>query len=206
MSSFRRVEVRKQDRILDDFFKVDRVLVSYEQDDGTISPPESRLIFERGDSVAIMLLNLDRRRLVLVNQFKVPSLIGRRRDDPNTMDGWITEAVAGMVDPGETPEQTVIRETEEETGYRIRNPRLIGKFFSSPGGTSERIFLYFAEVRDADRVGKGGGIEGENITIEDVSPKELFNRLTKGAIEDPKLAIGAYWLKDHLQGSRPAAD
>jgi nudix-type nucleoside diphosphatase (YffH/AdpP family) len=199
MSSFRRVDVRTQERILDDFFKVDRVLVSHEHNDGTMSSPERRLIFERGDSVGVMIFNLDTRRVVLVNQFKVPSLIGRRRDDPNTMDGWITEAVAGMVDPGETPEQTVILETEEETGYRIRNPKLIGKFFSSPGGTSERIFLYFAEVRDADRVGKGGGIEGESITVHDVSLKDLFSRLMNGAIEDPKLAIGAYWLKDHLR-------
>ncbi len=198
MSSFRRVEVRRQDRILDDFFKVDRLLVSYEQNDGTMSAPERRLIFERGDSVGVMLFYLDTRRVVVVNQFKVPSLIGRHRDDPNTMDGWITETVAGMVDPGETPKQTVIRETWEETGYRIRSPRLIGKFFSSPGGTSERIFLYFAEVRDADRVGRGGGIEGEDITVQDASLEELFSRLTKGSIDDPKLLIGAYWLKDHL--------
>jgi nudix-type nucleoside diphosphatase (YffH/AdpP family) len=199
MSKFRGVEVRRQKRILDDFFKVDEVLVSYQHNDGTMGPAERRFIFERGDAAAIMLLNVDNTSAVLVDQFKVPSLIGRQRDDPATMDGWITEAIAGMVDPKETPEQTIIRETMEETGYRIENPRLISKFFSSPGGTSERIFLYFAEVREADRVSDGGGLDGENITVVHMPLKDLFERLANGSIEDPKLAIGAYWLKEHLR-------
>ena len=122
---------------------------------------QTREVFERGNSVAVLLLNVDTESVVLVNQFKVPSMIGRRRDDPTTTDGWITEATAGMIDENETPEQAIIRETEEETGYRIKSPMLISKFFSSPGGTSERIFLYFAEVRKTDRVGEGGGLKGE---------------------------------------------
>src|SRR5262249_28300157 len=92
----------------------------------------------------------------MVDQFRVPTLIARRRDNPATTDGWITEAVAGMIAPGETAEQAIIRETLEETGYRINKPELICKFFSSPGGTSERIFLYFSEVSEVDRVGAGG--------------------------------------------------
>ena len=65
------------------------------------------------------------------------------------------EAVAGMIDPGETAEEAIIRENLEETGYRISKPELICKFFSSPGGTSERVFLYFSEVSKVDRVGDG---------------------------------------------------
>ena len=59
--------------------------------------------------------------MIVVDQFKAPTLIARRRDNPATTDGWITEAVAGMIDPGETAEEAIIREALEETGYRIAN-------------------------------------------------------------------------------------
>jgi nudix-type nucleoside diphosphatase (YffH/AdpP family) len=201
MSDSRKAEIHQEIRRFDGFFKVDEVLVSHERPDGTMSPDEKREIFERGDAAAIILLNLDKQCVVLVNQFKVPSMIARRRDNRNTTDGWVTEATAGMIDGEETPRQTIIRETLEETGYEIKNPQLITKFFSSPGGTSERIFLFFAEVRDADRVNKGGGLSGEDITVLDVPLADLFDRLDKGLIDDPKLAIGAYWLKDHLKSA-----
>src|SRR5262245_21102407 len=129
---------------------------------------------------------------------KVPALIARRRDNPATTDGWIMEAVAGMIDIGETAEEAIIRETLEETGYRISKPELICKFFSSPGGTSERIFLYFSEVREADRIGEGGGVPGEDVRVVRRSTHELFAQLERCQIEDPKLAIAAYWLQGHI--------
>lgn len=199
MSGSRKAEIRKQTRLFDDFFKIDEVIVSHQRKDGTMSPDERRLVFERGDAVAVILYNADTKTVIIVDQFKVPSLIGRRRDDPQTTDGWITEATAGMIDPGETAETAIKREAMEETGYSIGNPQLICKFFSSPGGTSERIFLYFAEVRESDRIGEGGGLPGEDVTVIRIPVDQLFKRLANGEIDDPKLAIGAYWLKDRLK-------
>lgn len=197
MEAPRKVEIHGITRKFDCFFKIDEVDVSHQQRDGTMDR-QKRLVFERGDSVAVLLLDLDTESVVLVNQFKVPAMVGRRRDDPATTDGWITEATAGMIDAKETPEQAIIRETREETGYDIKNPKLIGKFFSSPGGTSERIFLYFAEVREADRVGSGGGLSDEDITVVHMPVTDLFSQLDKGSIEDPKLIVGAYYLKDYM--------
>lgn len=206
MQESRKAVIHGITRKFDGFFKIDEVDVSHRQRDGKMRR-HTREVFERGDSVAVVLLNVDAETVVLVNQFKVPALIGRRRGDPATIDGWITETPAGTIDDDETPEQAVIRETAEETGYRIKDPQLISKFFSSPGGASERIFLYFAEVRKTDRVGEGGGLEGEDIAVIDMPVGELFAQLDKGSIEDPKLAIGAYWLKAYLgkrrEGLRP---
>lgn len=190
-----RAVIARQQRLFDDFFKIDELLVTHRQIDGTTSSVQRRLVFERGDSVAVLLFNRDRRAVVLVEQFKAPTLIARRRDDPATTDGWLVEPLAGMIDTGEAPEAAAIRETLEETGYRIREPELIGRFFVSPGGTSERVFLYFAEVGDADRVGMGGGIDDEDIKVLDIGLEELFEQLARGLIEDAKLAIGAYWLQ-----------
>ena len=165
MPSRRRVEIRSQRRLFDDFFKIDEVIVSHQQYDGKMSADQRRLVFERGDAVAVLLFNIDTRSVVLVEQFKVPALIGRRRDDSGIQDGWITEVMAGMIGPAETAEEAAIRETLEETGYQIKAPELICKFLSSPGGTSERIFLYFAQVSEAAKPGKGGGLGDSGLVI-----------------------------------------
>jgi ADP-ribose pyrophosphatase len=226
MKSRRRVDIRSQKRLFDDFFKIDEYVVSYElfpakkitkKDEGKKDPPfvafakpnekplegmsdyVRRLNFERGDAVGVLLFNIDTRSVVLVNQFKLPTLIGRRRDDSASLDGWVLEVMAGMIPWGETPEETAVRETLEETGYEIENPIFICKFLSSPGGTSERIYLYFATVTDSNRPGADEiGVGDENIQVLELSVNDLFRQLEKGEIDDPKLAIAAYWLKDHM--------
>jgi nudix-type nucleoside diphosphatase (YffH/AdpP family) len=199
MSRHRRVAIRGQNRLFDDFFKVDEVIVAHQRYDGSMSSDERRLVFERGDAVAILLFDADVRSIVLVEQFRLPALVARRRDDASTTDGWITELIAGMIDAGETSEQAAVRETFEETGYRIAKPRRIGEFFSSPGGSSERFTLYFAQVDEAQRLGNGGGVAGEeDISVFKLGVDDLFARLAQGAINDPKLAIAGYWLKDNI--------
>jgi len=198
MPGSRKTEIHGVVRKFDGFFKVDEVDVSHQTLDGEMSR-QQRLVFERGDAVAVLLYDYETDEVVLVNQFRAPALVARRRDDPKAQDGWITETVAGMIDAGETPEAAVIRETMEETGYRISNPEPIGTFLSSPGGTSERIFLYFAKVNRRDKVDRGGGIDDEDVAIVHMSAGELFNRLADRRIEDPKLAIAAYWLQNRLR-------
>jgi nudix-type nucleoside diphosphatase (YffH/AdpP family) len=193
-----RAVITRQRRLFDDFFKIDELFVTHRQNNGTMSSAQRRLVFERGDSVAVLPFSRDRRAVVLVEQFKAPALVARRRDDPATTDGWLVETLAGMIDDGETPEAAAIRETLEETGYQIRTAELIGRYFVSPGGTSERVFLYFAEVTDADRTDEGGGIDDEDIRVLHVGLAELFERLARGLIEDAKLAIGALWLQGRL--------
>jgi nudix-type nucleoside diphosphatase (YffH/AdpP family) len=198
MMSGKAVIVRQR-RVFDDFFKIDEFLVVHEQVDGTMSAAQTRLVFERGDAVAVLLFDPLRGSVVLVEQFRMPVLAARRRDHPSTGDGWIIETVAGMIDANETPEAAVIRETLEETGYAIQQPHLIGRFFSSAGGTSERIFLYFAEVAEANRAAPGGGIGDEDVKVVQLGLDDLFERIARGTIEDPKLLIAANWLRNRLR-------
>ncbi len=196
-----RVVITAERRVFDDFFKVDEFDVSHRQLDGAMSAVQRRLVFERGDAVAVLLFNVERKSVVLVEQFRLPALIGRRRDHPSTDEAWLLEAVAGMIDRGETPEVAAAREAFEETGYRVRALEPVGRFFTSPGGTSERIFLYFAQVADADRVGPGCGLGDEDVHVVEMPVEDLFARLGQGLLEDPKLIIAAYWLRDRLQQS-----
>jgi len=200
-----RAVIERERRVFDDFFKIDEFLVTHRRIDGTMSASQRRLVFERGDSVAVLLFNADTKSVILVEQFRMPALAGRRRDDPSTTDGWITETVAGGVDGNETPAAAAMREVFEETGFRLRELQLIGKLFSSPGGTSERVFVYFAEVTDADQIGTGGGDGDEDIKVVPLPIDELFDRVAAGSIEDPKLLIAAYWLQNRLKSRPPPA-
>lgn len=200
MSSPADVVIREKRRVFDGFFKLDEVTVSHRQFDGAMSPDKKLLIFERGDAVAALIFNRDTGQVVLVEQFKVPTL------EKSNTGGFITEVMAGMIRAGESPQEAVVRETLEETGYRIRDPELIATFFSSPGGSSERIFLYYAVVTEADKAGPGGGkrSEGEDIRLVTMTPDALFERLRSAALDDPKLIIAAYHLKDRLKINPPA--
>ncbi len=120
MQAPRRVKIRKETRLFDDFFKIDEVIVSHEQFNGRMSAYQRRLIFERGDSVSVLLYNPDTNAVVMVNQFKLPSLIARRRDNPATTDGWITEAIAGMIDENENSGGG--HRSRDDGGDRLQNP------------------------------------------------------------------------------------
>jgi nudix-type nucleoside diphosphatase (YffH/AdpP family) len=183
---------REKKRILNDFFKVDEVYLSFEKFDGSMSPVMRRLNFERGDSVAAVLHHKGKGAVFLVNQFKYPAY--------EKGPGWITEVVAGMIDPGENPEHAMRREIMEETGYRVDELTHISNFYVSPGGSSERIFLYCAEVSGTGPVEKGGGLasENEDIQLIELSTSEAFRQLDRGEIEDAKTIIGLMWLRARL--------
>ena len=100
----RKVEIKDQKYIFNDFFKIEECKVSYEKFDGSRTPFIRRLCFERGDSVAALVLNRDDQKILLVNQFKYPTF----KKGP----GWITEIVAGMLGPDEKDTVQIIAPTE----------------------------------------------------------------------------------------------
>ena len=183
-----RVDIRDKRRILDDFFKVEEAHLSFEKFDGTMSPVVRRLNFERGDSVAALLHHTGRDTALLVNQFKYPSY--------EKGPGWITEVVAGMIDKGETPEEAIRREIHEETGYRADRVELISTFYVSPGGSSERIMLYYAVVSGGPSA-KWSGLasENEDIKIIEIPVTDAFGQLRRGEIADAKTIIALMCLE-----------
>ena len=191
-----RVEIVKRERLLDAFFKVDKVTVSHERFSGGMSEPRPFLVMDRGDAVAALLYDPERRKVITIDQFRVPTL-GKSKGG-----GWLVEAVAGMIATdadgsfAETPLETVIREVQEETGYHIAAAKHLCTFFSSPGGSTERTFLFYAEVREADKLSDGCGLEaeGEDIAIVEFDVGEFFAKLDAGEFEDAKLIMAGDWL------------
>ena len=179
-----RIEIRRRQRLLDDFFKVDEVILRHELSDGRLSRPVRRLNLERGNGVAALLFDRDAGRIILVRQFRYPTSL----EGP----GWILEVVAGVRDPGESPETTIRREILEETGYEADKLAEICSFYVTPGGSSEQIRLYFAEVSAMQRRGPGGGLahEGEDIEVVELQESEVWRSLDAGEFMDAKTLVG----------------
>jgi ADP-ribose pyrophosphatase len=186
----RKIVVHEQRLILDDFFRIEEARLQFERYDGSLSPEVRRLSFDRGDCVGVLLTHRTRETVILTEQFRYPS--------HTRGAGWLVEVVAGAVDLGEDPAEAARRETLEETGYRVENVTLITVFFPSPGGSTERVFLFHAEVEDTDRVERGGGVdhEDEDIRVIEWSREEILERLEKGEVLDGKTLIALLWLRD----------
>ncbi|GCE30893.1 ADP-ribose pyrophosphatase [Dictyobacter alpinus] len=185
----KKVEILQKRTVYDDFFKIEEAYLRFRRFDGKMSDPVRRLLFERGDAVAALLVNTDTQKVLMTRQFRYPTL--------EKGPGWLHEIVAGMIDENEEPEDAVKREIEEEIGYRAHALTAIATFYVSPGGSSERIYLYYAEVSNADRVSDGGGLaeEHEDIELIQITFEELWDVLKKGEIRDAKTLIAAQWLQ-----------
>jgi len=193
-ASGKKVVIHDKRRVFEDFFCIDEVSVSFEGRDGRLIGPMRRLSFERGDSVAALVLKRGPEpKILLVEQFKYPAYVHD--------NGWIEETVAGMVDRGESVEEALRREIEEELGYRTSHHETVATFYPSPGGSSERVYLFYCEVSESDAVpGAGGGMtsEGEDIQIIEYGIDDFFEKLANGLFHDPKIIISGLWLKFRL--------
>jgi nudix-type nucleoside diphosphatase (YffH/AdpP family) len=188
----KKVSFESKKQIFDDFFKIEEALLRFERFDGRMSPIVRRLNFERGDSVAALIFNVATERLILVNQFKYPTY--------EKGPGWIIETVAGMIDKGESPETAIRREISEEIGYSVSKLEHISTFYVSPGGSSERIILYYAEVDNKGKDKKGGGITSENEDIEtiELGVEEALRKIERGEIADAKTILGIFWIRNRI--------
>jgi ADP-ribose pyrophosphatase len=188
-----KVSIETEHVIFDDVFKIVEARLAYEKFNGKMSNVLRRLNFERGDSAAAVVFNSTSQQVILTNQFKYPTL---RKNS-----GWIAEIVAGTIAPGETPETTIRRELLDEIGYDASELKKINTFYVSPGGSSERIHLFYAEVRDDTRKTKGGGLasEGEDIQLICINRSDLERLLAEDAFPDAKTIVGLLWLQQHLR-------
>lgn len=154
----------------------------------------TREIIERPDAVAVLPYDPGRRTAVVIRLPRIPVLHAAGQ-------ALLMEAPAGLVDEGEDPVDAVRREAEEECGLKLGTVEPLGRLFSTPGMTTERIGLYLAPYSQTDRTGKGGGVEGEHEEIEvlELPLAELAEQADGGRIEDMK----TYALVQALRVRRP---
>jgi len=101
--------------------------------------------------------------------------------------GMMIEVCAGLLD-ADHPEQCIIRETEEETGYRIPKVTKIMETYMSPGAVTEILHLFTGEYDQSMKVSEGGGLEHEqeNIEVIEIPFDQAYAMIASGEIKDAK--------------------
>jgi ADP-ribose pyrophosphatase len=191
-----RVEVIEQTREYDGVFKLDRVVLRFEKFSGEMSQKLTRLVFERGDSAAVLLYDRQRDAVILVEQFRYPAYA---REGAG---GRLLEIVAGTVDRGRTPEAVARAELVEEAGYVLEELQYVTTFYPSPGASTERIHLYLGYLSSATQIGPGGGTAGtgEDIRVHAVPFNTALQWVRDGLIRDAKTIIALQYLALHTSG------
>ncbi|PQJ82360.1 NUDIX domain-containing protein [Polaribacter glomeratus] len=117
-------------------------------------------VYGKNDGVAILLYNPSTKKVILSKQFRMPVYVA------GVSNGFSIELVGGAIDDNESPENCVIRETEEEVGYSVKKVKKVATVFLSPGLMKERTYLYVASYNEDNKVDNGGGLASENEEIE----------------------------------------
>lgn len=184
-------EVLEKKRAFQGYFAIDVYKTRYRRFDGTESAVITREIFERGDAAAVIPYDPERDAVVLIEQFR----LGAVRD---TESPWLLELPAGIVDPGETPENTVIREMQEETGLSLAKVCHAMDFLTSPGGSTEKIYLYAGLVDSSGAQGCHGLLsESEDIRVLAVPLCDALALVDSGRIRNSIAIAGLQYLALH---------
>ncbi len=172
----RHFEILDRRRLHEGFYRFEILRLRHERFAGGWTPPLVRERLLQPDAVAVLPYDPVRDVVVLIEQFRVGAL--EAPEGP-----WLLEAVAGIVEPGETPEQVARRELREETGLEAGRLLHVGAYRSSPGGTSERVEVFVAEVAAPAEPGVfGRDDEQEDIRTMPMPAEEAFARRRRGEI------------------------
>lgn len=175
------------------FFAVEEYDLHHRRFDGGMSEAMTRAAFVSGDAVTVLPWDPVRDRVLLIEQFRAGPLA---RGDRNP---WSLEAIAGRIDPGETPEQAARREAVEEARLKLGRMWYVGGYYPSPGAKSEFILSYVAECDLPDSAAGTGGIadEHEDIRGHVIPFARLMELVASGEANNAPLIITAMWLDRH---------
>lgn len=139
---------------------------------------EWECVIHPGGALAVPVTNDG--KLVLVRQYRF------------AMKSRVLEFPAGTIEKNENPAVTIQREIEEETGYRAKKWRDLGKFPLAPGYSDEYIYAFLAQ--DLEKLTKPPKQdEDEDIEVILMTPEELEKAIMNGDNVDAK-TIASYFL------------
>lgn len=184
----KKFEILDREIVYPGFFRMEKYRLKHTLYDGGWSEEISRELFVRGNCVAVLLYDPTADKLVLIEQFRAGAILNPDR-------AWLVEIVAGAIEAGETAEEVAYRESIEEAGCTIEQIKVINEFYTTPGGSSERITLFCGKI-DSSQVGGIHGLdhEHEDILVRAVSFDEAYQMLLNGEIESAIPIIAIQWL------------
>ena len=178
-----KITIQKTELLSDNWYLLNKVTYEYQKEDNTLET-HIREVYDRGNGAAILLYNSTQKTVILTRQFRLPSYLNGNKT------GMMIEVCAGLLDK-DHPEQCIIRETEEETGYRISTVHKVMETYMSPGAVTEILYLFVGEYDASMKVHDGGGLdaEQENIEVLEYTFDEAFTMIQTGEIKDAKTII-----------------
>lgn len=178
-----KITIQKTDLLSDNWYLLNKVTYDYQQDDKS-AETHIREVYDRGNGAAILLYNSTHKTVILTRQFRLPSYLNGNKT------GMMIEVCAGLLDQ-DHPEQCIIRETEEETGYRIATVHKVLETYMSPGAITEILYLFVGEYDASMKVSDGGGLdaEQEHIEVMELPFDEAFTMIGTGEIKDAKTVM-----------------
>ncbi len=185
-----KLKILREERCYSGFSEIKQFELRFPLFQGGLSHPVHRELIIRPSAVGVVLVDLKREKVVLIEQFRVGALA-------EAHSPWLLELATGVIDEGETPEEAAEREVKEETGCDVLSLIPIFSYLTTPGIASEKIYLYCGLIEAPLETGKICGLEeeGENIRVWTFSFQEAFDLVEQGKIMSSPAVIGLLWLK-----------
>lgn len=179
----KKLKIIENIQLSDNWYKLNKITFNIKNKNGELQT-RIREVYDRGNGAAIFLYNPTKKNIILTRQFRLPAYLNE------SDEGMMIEVCAGMLD-NQSPEKCIIKETEEETGYRITKVRKVFEAYMSPGAVTEKLHFFIAEYNEGMKVSEGGGLEEEQEDIEviEMSFDSAYEMMTSGAINDAKTII-----------------
>jgi GDP-mannose pyrophosphatase NudK len=183
--------IQKTELLSDNYSLLNKVTVDYQKKDDSWET-QVREVYDRGNGAAILLYNKSKGTVILTKQFRLPTYLNGNKS------GLMIEACAGLLDQDD-PETCIIRETEEETGYRIHSAKKIMEAYMSPGALTEILYLFIAEYDPSMKISDGGGLadEQEEIDVIEIPFAQAYVMIEAGEIKDAKTIMLLQYAKIH---------
>ena len=174
------VNIKKIELLSDNWYHLRKVIYDYQKKDGTWETQE-REAYDRGNGATILLYNKAQQTVILTRQFRMATYVN------GNLNGMMIEACAGILEQ-ENAEESIRRETEEETGYKISKVEKVMETYMSPGSVTEILYFFIAEYSKEMKVNEGGGIasEQEEIEVLELGFREALAMVKSGEIKDAK--------------------
>ncbi len=174
------VKITNTEVLSDNWYTLRKITFEYQKQNGEVVT-QTREAYDRGNGATILLYNQEKKTVILTRQFRLPTYT----NDNET--GMMIEACAGLLDQ-DNPEECIRRETEEETGYVVKDVKKVFEAYMSPGSVTEILYFFIAAYSKDMKVSEGGGVdhEEENIEVLEMGFDKALEMVSNGEIKDAK--------------------
>ncbi|MBN8575294.1 MAG: GDP-mannose pyrophosphatase NudK [Cytophagales bacterium] len=185
-----RVRILKKEVLSNNWYTLNKVTFEYRSSKGEWTK-QSREAYDRGNGATILLYNTESKTVILTRQFRLPTYIN------GNSDGMLIETCAGLLDL-DNPEDCIRKETEEETGFTLKDVHKVMEVYMSPGSVTELIYFFIAEYSNDMKTSAGGGLIGhEDIEVLELPFDKALTMIDTREIKDGKTIMLLQYLRLH---------